>query len=374
MSPSERAAEAATKVSRLRALLEDRGADAIVLTRIANFAWLTCGGRSFINVAAEGGAAWAVVDRARVTVLTSNIEARRLAEEEIEGTGFAIEACDWWDGGGLTTGLRRLLGGEARLLCDAEVPGAEGVGAAVAAMRVELTAGEQARAAAVGRDAALALEACCRAVRRGDTEFAIAGRLAAECYQRALEPVVHLVAADERVYTRRHPLPTGRALERYGMVVLCGMRDGLVLSCTRLIHFGPVGPDLDRRWRAAARVDAEMIAATRPGATSGQVFAAARQAYAATGFEEEWRNHHQGGLAGYASREWRAVPDGAQVIRAGQIFAWNPSVAGAKSEDTVLCREAGAPAVLTELPGWPAEDFETTSGAVLSRPGILILR
>jgi len=373
MSLSPRAAEAAEKVSRLRGLLDTHHADAIVLTRIANFAWLSCGGRSFINVAAEGGAAWAVVTRERVAVLTSNIEARRLREEELAGLDWEVHACDWWDGAGMGARLRQVAGADARLLCDADVPGAAAVGAEVAAMRVRLTDGEQARAAAVGRDAAEALDVCCRAVRRGETEFAIAGRLAAECFARGLEPVVHLVAADERVYTRRHPLPTSRAVEKYVMVVLCGMRDGLVLSCTRLVHFGPVGADLDRRWRAAARVDAEMIAATRPGATSGQVFAAARLAYVATGFDEEWKNHHQGGLAGYASREWRAVPDGRDVVSAGQIFAWNPSVAGAKSEDTVQCRVAGLPQVLTEMRDWPAAEFETAGGANLRRPAILSL-
>jgi len=374
MPSGPRAAEAAEKVSRLRTLLHAHQADAIVLTRIANFAWLSCGGRSFINVAAEGGAAGIVVTPRRVAVITSNIEAARLREEELGGLDWEVLAYDWWDGAAMGRRLRDLVGADARLLCDGGLPGATEVGRDITALRTRLTVAEQARATGLGRDTALALEACCRAVRPGETEFAIAGRLAAESYARGIEPVVHLVAADERVYTRRHPLPTAAAVEKYVMVVACGLRDGLVVSCTRLVHFGPVGGDLDRRWRAAAQVDAEMIAATRPGATAGQVFAAARAAYAATQFDEEWRNHHQGGLAGYASREWRAVPDGAEVIHAGQIFAWNPSVAGAKSEDTVLCAAEGPARVLTETGGWPLADLETSGGVVVRRPGILPAR
>ncbi len=373
MPLATRAAEAAEKASRLRGLLDAHQGDAVVLTRIPNFAWLSCGGRSFINTAAEEGAAWAVVTRERVLVITSNIEALRIREEELDGLDWEVLACDWWDGAAMAARLRQAAGAGARLLCDAGVTGATGIGPEIVALRVQLTAGEQARAAAAGRDAADALEACGCAVRRGESEFAIAGRLAAECFARGIEPLVHLVAADERIYTRRHPLPTTRVVDRYAMVVLSGMRGGLVLSCTRLVHFGPVGADLDRRWRAAARVDAEMIAATRPGVTAGQVLATARQAYAAAGFEEEWKNHHQGGLAGYGSREWRAMPDGPQVIRAGQIFAWNPSVAGAKSEDTVLCRVEGLPQILTQTPDWPGTEMQTSGGATLRRSAILIL-
>lgn len=370
MAEPTRAAEAAAKVSSLRALLRARGADALVLTRIPNFAWLSCGGRSFINVAAEGGAAWIVVTPARVTALTTNIEAERLRDEELSGLDWEVAPCDWWAAGGLAAALRGLVGTAALVLCDAGVPGATEIGAEIAALRTRLSAAEGACAAQVGRLTAEALEACCQTIQPGETEFAVAGRLAAGCYERGIEPIVHLVAFDERAYTRRHPLPTMRRLERHALVVVCGLRAGLVLSASRLVHFGPVAPDLERRWHAAAQVDAAMIAATTPGATAGQVFAAALAAYRATGFNDEWRQHHQGGLAGYASREWRAEPEGPQVIEAGQIFAWNPSVAGAKSEDTVLCRADGLPAVLTETGAWPLVEFPTPAGPV-RRPAML---
>lgn len=372
MSLSPRAAEAADKLSRLRALMTERGATAVVLTRIANFAWLTGGGRSFINIAAEGGAAWIAVTPARVAVVTSNIEAERLREEELAGLDWEVLAADWWDDGGMQRRLAEVVGGSGPVLADGGVPGAVDGAAAVTALRTRLSEPEQVRAAELGRETATALEDCCRTIRSGDTEFAIAGRLAAECLTRGIVPIVHLVASDKRVYTRRHPLPTRAAVDKYAMVVVCGLRGGLVVSCTRLVHLGTVEEDLRRRVLAAATVDAEMIAATRPGTTSGGVFAAARAAYARTGFADEWQRHHQGGLAGYASREWRAVPDGAQTIAEGQIFAWNPSVAGAKSEDTVLSTgEPAGPRVLTETGRWPLLEIRTSGGALVRRPDIL---
>lgn len=366
-----RAAEVAAKLDRLRALLDEHGAEALVLTRIANFAWASGGGRSFINIAAETGAAWAVVTPARVWVITSNIEAQRLAEEELTGLDWDVAPYPWWSDAGPGALLANLVGGAVRLLADGGVPGATDVGRRLVELRSQLSVEEQARARALGRDTGLALEDACRGLAAGDTEFAIAGRLAHECYRRGMEPVVHLVAADGRAWRRRHPLPTNAVLDRYALVGLCTLRGGLVLSASRLVHFGPPEADLLGRWEAAATVDAEMLAASRPGATAGAILATAQAAYARAGFPDEWRQHHQGGLAGYASREWRALPDGEQVLAAGQLVAWNPSVAGAKSEDTALVG-SGAPEILTETGQWPLRTIQTTGGVQVARPAILI--
>ena len=49
-----------------------------------------------------------------------------------------------------------------------------------------------------------------------------------------------------------------------------------------------------------------------------------------------WRHHHQGGLTGYRSREAIATPGAALEIADGQAFAWNPSLPGAKAEETFV--------------------------------------
>ena len=372
MSELPRAAEAAEKLARLRERMRRRGARSAALCRTANFAWLTGGGRSFVAVTAEMGVAWLVVDERRVTVVANNIEAARLREEELAGLDWEVRSCDWWAPGGPARVALDLAGDPAGVLADGAVPGAMDGSADLLELRTTLGQAERIRAAEVGRDTAAALEAACRACRPGETEFALVGRLAAECYARGIEPVVHLAAADGRAALRRHPLPTDARVRQYALVAACGMRGGLVVSCTRLVHFGPPGDDLRRRWAACAAVDAAMISATRPGATAGQVFDVAERSYAAAGFAGEWRFHHQGGLAGYASREWRAEPGGRQIVGPAQLFAWNPSVAGTKSEDTILTGE-GAPRILTETGAWPLAAFEPEPGVVVRRPEILVL-
>jgi Xaa-Pro dipeptidase len=53
-------------------------------------------------------------------------------------------------------------------------------------------------------------------------------------------------------------------------------------------------------------------------------------------------------MAGYASREIIANPSARQEIRVGQAFAWNPSLEGAKAEETFVLDPDG-PEVLTRI-------------------------
>jgi antitoxin VapB len=156
------------------------------------------------------------------------------------------------------------------------------------------------------------------------------------------------------------------------MLVLCGRRWGLVCSLTRLVHFGPLPDEVRRKAEAAAWVDATLIAATRPGRVLGEIFQQACAAYAAAGFPDEWQLHHQGGPAGYEPREFVAVPDSPEVVSLGQAYAWNPSITGAKSEDTILVGESGNE-VLTAVQDWPSIPV-TIDGLEIPRPAILEVR
>jgi antitoxin VapB len=223
----------------------------------------------------------------------------------------------------------------------------------------------------LGRDCAEAMDSAIGAVRPGHTEYEIAALLAREAEGRGAQAIVNLIATDERIFSFRHPLPTEKKLDRYAMLVLCGRRWGLVCSITRLVHFGPLPDDLRRKMQAVAQVDATFMATTRPGRTLGQVFERAQAAYAETGFADEWCLHHQGGLAGYEPREFVATPGSSDLVAVGQVYAWNPSITGAKSEDTMVVGEDGYQ-VLTTISDWPmlSVSVEGQTEPIL-RPAIL---
>jgi Xaa-Pro aminopeptidase len=137
------------------------------------------------------------------------------------------------------------------------------------------------------------------------------------------------------------------------------------------VNFGPLDRDLEQRHRAVTQVDAAFLAATRPGNTVGAAFRSGLDAYATTGFPDEWRLHHQGGPTGYAGRDYRANAEGEAVIQENQAFAWNPSIAGTKSEDTILATATG-PEVLSLTPDLPSlyvetGDFRIERSAILIR-------
>ena len=133
--------------------------------------------------------------------------------------------------------------------------------------------------------------------------------------------------------------------------------------------FGVLPTDLRRKVDAVAHIDAAMIAATRPGVTLGSIFHEGMQAYATAGYPDEWRLHHQGGLAGYEPREIIATPTSTERVSIGQVYAWNPSITGAKSEDSILVG-ADAVEVLTAIPNWPTINT-VVNGQVMSRPAVL---
>lgn len=112
------------------------------------------------------------------------------------------------------------------------------------------------------------------------------------------------------------------------------------------------------------------------GVKAGDMLKLAQDAYAQKGFDGEWKFHHQGGCAAYKSREWVANPSVNRVMGLNQAYAWNPSVAGTKSEDTVLCyaNAQGEPVVevITSSPGWPVIE-QTIGDITIARPTILHL-
>jgi antitoxin VapB len=354
------------KLNAIHSLLAENDLDALLLRRVSSFAWATCGAASYVNTAAVEGVAALLITGAGRYLITDNIEAPRLEKEEKLGAqGWEFRVHLWHEHPQI---ISQLAGG-LKLGADAPYPGAVDLSQQVARLRSRLTVEEVQRFRSVGRLAAQAMEAAARAIRPGMTEHEIAGRLSFESEKRGVQPIVNLVAADERIFNFRHPLPTARILERYAMLVLCGRRWGLVANLTRLVHFGLLPDEIRRRSEAVARVDAAFIAATRPGRTLGDVLQAGINAYAAVGYPDEWNLHHQGGVAGYEGREVIAVPGMPDLVHANQAYAWNPSITGTKSEDTILVRE-DQNEVLTAIEGWPTLEVEAAD-ATFERPAIL---
>ncbi len=354
-------------LARLDSYLDRAGLAAVWFARPNSFAWLT-GGDNVVDRTADRGVAAAGYDGDGVTVVADSIEAERLAEEELPPE-VAVESFPWHEGT-----LEADLAAESPrpAAADVAVEGFETVDAS--RLRQPMTDADVRQYRSLGETVAGAVEAVCRDCSPEDTEREVAvdlrGRLAAA----GVETPVALVGGQRRAGRYRHYTPTDERLGGYALVSVTASRGGLSASCTRTVAFDAPGW-LDERNRAAARVEVSALAATRrvgrEGGTAGDVFDAIRTAYAGVGHEGEWREHHQGGAAGYAGREWIATPDSDAAVRLPMAYAWNPTVQGAKSEDTVLATDEGCE-VLTATGDWPTlEATAVDADLTLARPAVL---
>jgi Xaa-Pro aminopeptidase len=360
--------EIGAKLDRVREYLDRNDLEGALFGTYGNFAWITAGGRNHVSVAADRGVAGVLVTPDRAYLLADNIERRRLEEEELPEARFEAREFPWWSGNLVDEALK--LVPASRLAADIPIPGASGLGAADGMrLRNPLLPSEIERYRSLGGDVSVILTHVAFHCRPALSEHQLAGMLGKGLMDFGIVPAVVLVAADERVYSRRHPLPMGRRLEQYALLVVGGRREGLHVSASRLVHFGAIPGELQQRHRSCARVDAAFLAATRPGAEFAEIFRAGQRAYAEEGYADEWQHHHQGGPTGYAGRDLRVTPDVPGQVQLHQAFAWNPTIAGTKSEDTSLVTEAGLE-ILSRTPDLPELEVET-AGRRFLRPAIL---
>jgi antitoxin VapB len=365
--------ELSIKLRRVRTWLDGSGYGAALFTAQAGVAWVTAGLEDRVSRNEEPGLVWALVDASGLHLITTNVEGKRLsAEEDLAGLGFDLQVTPWDRPGGLDAVASELSGG-ARLANDGHGPGTP-VADALAGLRLPLTPQEGDRLAALGPECAEALEGAVREWRPAERECELAARIAAALEERRLLASLILVGGAERRRAFRHPIPTDAVTGRDALAIIVGLRGGLNVSCSRTVCAGAPQADLEARHRAACAVETAMIAATRPGRSWESVVDVAKVAYRDAGFPGEWRAHVQGGPVGYLSREFDVVPgtpSAATLITLGAGFAWNPTVQGAKSEDTFIVTEAGARSV-SNTDDWPTLIFDSELGP-MRRPAILQL-
>jgi Xaa-Pro aminopeptidase len=332
---------------RLDDYLDGRDLEAVWFARPNAFAWAT-GGDNVVDRDGDVGVAAVGYDGA-FRVVTDNIEAQRLLDEELPADA-TVETAQWYDESLATAVADR---SPTPAAADFDVPGFERVDATD--LRQPLTEADIERYRELGRDAADAVERVCRELEPGDTEHEAAAGIRISLAARDINAPVALVGGERRAQQYRHYTPSRESVGGYALVSVTAERDGLYASLTRTVTFDP--PEwLDERFEAAATVEATALAATRAvgrhGGTAADVFEDVMDAYGAVGYPDEWRNHHQGGAAGYAGREWIATPDLDREVHLPMAYAWNPTVQGAKSEDTVLVTDDGFE-VLTATDDWP---------------------
>lgn len=369
----ERKTEAEEKVARVRKLLAARKLDGLVIATERNFNWVTAGGADNVVWAQRESPVKLLITPDRLHLIADNIEGPRVMTEEVQNLGYDWKKYPWH--GKEADALEPLIKGK-RIAFD--------LPAAAIAYRREpsaiidlkdiyypITAGELKKYRWLGRKTAEVLEQVARVVRPGMTERDVQYLLAREFWYWDIFPTVILSAVDDRFQTYKHPVVTGKELRSYVALNVCTRRWGLTVSTTRLVHFGEPPAALKKAWEDGPKVAAAMWAASRPGNTLGDVVRAAQEAYARVGHPNEWKLHHQGGMILTLERLYLAPPDDRTAIIPGMVLAWNPTLQGAKFEDTVVVKPDGTLENLTASRNWPTVSV-TVGERKFEVPGLLI--
>jgi Xaa-Pro dipeptidase len=356
------------KERRVREFLRSKGLKALLLKRQANFSWMTCGGLNLVGITTEMGATSLLITEDSKFVISNNIEAPRMIEEEgLEKQGFSVKTFPWHED--QEVALVRELAGEGTVGSDVPFPDATMLAEDIARLRYSLTPEEIERYRWLGEKASLALEKTVMKTKKGEKESEVVGRLCKELWKDRIDPIMLMSAADDRISKFRHPIPTEKKIEKYLMVSVNARKWGLIVSLTRFLYFGRLPRELKKKYEANVFIDCTLMAHTRPGIPAKEVLQKGIDVYYEKEYPEEWKLHHQGGSIGYTGRDYRTNFKTPDLIQENQAFTWNPSITGTKSEDTILATSNG-PEMITKPILYPTLSM-TVGDISFKRPAIL---
>lgn len=345
-------------IGRVRTVIEHTGVPGVVLTRPGPVAWASGGINPPIDRGAPIDTVWLAISESGCTVITTEVEAPRVAAELLPAE-MQLVAVPWWDGDAFVAAAGEALEADVNELgSDGHPAFGRDLDFELQRVRLPLSEPECDELRELGRDAAAAVETALRGWQPGETDREIAARVVAHTEQTGADAPCLLVGGDERLAGFRHPVANGSRPQRVVMAVLVARRDGLHVALTRHAATG-FDPELERGLTACRSIHRGVLDQCRPQARFGDALTALDDGYRDAGAEGEWRAHYQGGPIGYGQREFEIAPCQTtspwwtEPIDSGMAMAWNPSLpGGAKDEDTYLVGAAGCELVTT-TDSWP---------------------
>ncbi len=353
------------KWERIKKLIDEKKLEGVLLNKVSNFAWFTGGKINYVGLHTETGVCKLLITKKKIYYLTNNIEDPRISEEELKNFNFEPIVVKWYEeefDEKIKKITKRKVGSD--LFYD------NYISLNIEKLHFPLLNEEIERYKEIGKTTSKIVTEICKEIKPGDREIEISGKLSESLWRKNIVPVVLLIASDGRIKKYRHPVPKEKKVKKSVMVVLCARKYGLIVSLSRIVYFGKPPEDLKKKHLAVCKIDSTFIGSTLKGKLIGEIFSKGIEMYEKTGYRDEWQKHHQGGPTGYMTRYFRATKERKEVITENQAFAWNPSITGTKSEDTIITTE-GKPIIITEDKNWPLLKIEIDDGEFL-RPDILV--
>jgi Xaa-Pro aminopeptidase len=357
--------EVSKKLELIRQTLRETGVQGVRLRGTDWFAWATAGASNTVLLTAETGVAEVLVTTEDAWVLTDEIEAQRLQDEELPAN-FEVYVNPWADGAVRESFVRDVTGGGTvvsdicdngqrdRTISNLEQP----LPPSLQIHKRVMMSSELERYRQVGQKASAAMTEVLKVAKPNWTEYQLAGAGAEALWAKGLHPALTLVAGERRLPLYRHATPTSEQIGRQAMLVFCARGYGLYANLTRFVCFSELSGEQAQLHSHVHEIEAVVLNLSQPGTTLDTAYHALAQAYEEHGFPHAIREHHQGGTTGYLAREIIANPTTTDTLTAGMAVAWNPSLPGAKVEDTFVILQDGKLENLTFDANFPHVDVE----------------
>lgn len=357
------------KTDRLWKLLDTKGLDGVLLNRRSNFAWFTGGGDNHVFLCSEVGAASLLILRDRCYVLAHSMDGLRLMEEHVSSLGYILAQYHWFEG--LDSQLDQLVVGKK---IGSDSPSDKFTYLNDLDFRsiiFPLTPSEIQMSRIVGVSWEDAILEVCTELKPGITELEVASKLMDAFTKREFTADVLLVGSDERMLKFRHCLPTEKKVEKHMLMHVAGRKKGLHANVTRIVHFGPVPEEIQRKQNAVNQICSLLLSKLTAGYHYADLLTDIKQAYCDAGFEHEWKGHFQGGPNGYEPIYTSLVDDPAAVLQNNETYDWFITLPGAKTEELTLLTEKGVE-ILSLTYRWPGKEFYA-NGKTFIQPDLLVI-
>lgn len=345
-------------LDKLLSWLKSSDYDGVILGRRDNFKWITEENANAVVTNTEVGVAYLIIEKeGSVRLVADSSDCPRMKEEQ-NALGAECVLIPWYES--LEEHLRGWMK-DKRYVSDTGIAGTANVQNELLNVRMQLSEKELRRYRKIGQECAKIVETVAMQAVPGQTEQEIADKIRTGCIMRGISPDCVLVGSDERILNFRHPVPMDKKIEKSLMVVLGGEKYGLNISMTRMVYFEPVPEVIQNRMKKTQYIFAAMQNLMKDGESYQEYFQKVQQLYQTCGYPEEWKMHHQGGPTGYGCREFVVTPDTEGIIRKQQAYAWNPTIAGTKCEETTYLLEDGIE-IFTRTNEWPCSSVKTEYG------------
>ncbi|PKM54161.1 MAG: hypothetical protein CVV00_09385 [Firmicutes bacterium HGW-Firmicutes-5] len=350
------------KIDALRSILKKNGKKGLLVSEFANLCWL---GIKRPNVLALSES---VVVKIEITlddifIIANNIEIERIFNEEIHEeiqSFFSKKSFNWYLTRETILEFKKEDYLDDRLIEDE-----------IKLHRMIMKQSDLEQSILLGNDLVSIIEDTIGAIQKGKTEYEISAKMYQLCVEKSIEVGLALCATNERALLYRHPIATRASINNTCLLALTARRQGIYSCMSRMVTLSEPSEELLRKRDAVLAVDIASHVYTKIGTPLNQVFEKIKETYKIYGFENEWKNHHQGGVTGYKSREEKITQDSDILIADNMMFAYNPSVPGYKTEDTFYLRN-GKPMLTTFSKRLPVVEIEF-EGKTYLKPDIIRL-